>query len=51
MQFSAGYSRKIGKSTDLRLEPYVKLPLSGLGYGELRFWSTGMHVGVTRKLF
>ena len=51
MQFSAGYSRKIGKSTDLRLEPYVKIPLSGLGYGELRFWSTGMHVGVTRKLF
>ena len=49
--FSGGYTRKLNKNTDLRIEPYIKLPLSGMGIGELKFISTGLHLGITRKLF
>jgi hypothetical protein len=48
---SGGYARKLNKTTDLRIEPYIKLPLAGMGVGELKFISTGIHLGITRKLF
>jgi hypothetical protein len=51
IQMSGGFTHKIGKVGDLRIEPYLKLPLAGMGVGELPFLSTGLHVGITRKLF
>lgn len=46
---SAGYTHQLGGVGDLRIEPYVKLPLSGIGTGKLPLFSTGIHVGVSRK--
>lgn len=51
VHLSSGYSRKLNKKTDLRIEPYMKLPIAGMGIGELKFISTGLHLGITRKLF
>ena len=51
VHLSGGYARKLNKTTDLRIEPYIKLPVSGMGIGQLRFVSTGIHLGITRKLF
>ncbi|MGZ5190520.1 MAG: outer membrane beta-barrel protein, partial [Flavisolibacter sp.] len=51
VHISGGYARKINKTTDLRIEPYIKLPVSGMGIGQLRLISTGIHLGITRKLF
>jgi hypothetical protein len=46
LNISAGYEYKI-KGTILRIEPYVQLPLKGIGVGSMAVLSTGVHVGVT----
>ena len=45
-----GYNRSLGKGTALRLEPYIKIPLTGVGIGKLPIMSTGMNIGITKKL-
>ncbi|MGV3658510.1 MAG: porin family protein [Chitinophagaceae bacterium] len=44
---SAGFEYKIKNDITIRLEPYLKLPLSGLGIGSLPITSTGVLAGVT----
>ena len=51
MHLSGGITRPLGKIGDLRIEPYFKIPLTGLGSGKLPLLSTGIHLGITRKLF
>jgi hypothetical protein len=46
-----GYNRNLGKKTTLRLEPYIKIPLTGVGIGKLPIMSSGMNIGITKKLF
>lgn len=49
LSISAGYSHRLGNFADIRIEPYVKLPLSKMGIGSLPLFSTGLQVGLTRK--
>ena len=49
ISLSAGYIRPLGSFADLRIEPYFKLPMSGLGIGSLPLFSMGLQVGVTKK--
>jgi len=42
MTISGGYQRTINKSISLTAEPYVKLPLSGVGYGKVDLNSAGI---------
>ncbi|MGE5518640.1 MAG: outer membrane beta-barrel protein [Candidatus Dadabacteria bacterium] len=51
LQLSAGYTRSLGRVGDLRIEPYIKVPLRGVGTGSLPLTSGGIHLGITRKLF
>jgi hypothetical protein len=51
VSLSAGYTRPLGKIADLRLEPYLKIPLSGMGWNRLPLLSAGIHIGLTKKLF
>ncbi len=39
--FSVGYQRAIGKQWFLEIEPFIKLPITGVGFGEVDLWSTG----------
>jgi hypothetical protein len=43
---SGGYKRNLGKKVTLMAEPYVKLPLSGVGYGKVKLNSGGIMVSV-----
>jgi hypothetical protein len=45
------YSRQLGKSGSLRIEPYIKLPVKGLGIGSLPIMSSGINVGLIKKIF
>jgi Outer membrane protein beta-barrel domain len=45
VQLSLGYETSIGKNTKLRLEPYIKIPTQGIGYGNLLISSTGLLLG------
>lgn len=48
---SGGYQRKISKRISLAAEPYVKLPLSGVGYGKIKLNSAGILVSANISLF
>lgn len=51
VDLSIGYQHTLGKSTNLRIEPYLQLPLKGIGVGTMPVKSAGMHIGVTRSIF
>ena len=42
-----GYEQTLLKNTNLRLEPYVNLPVKGIGIGNMRVMSAGVHVVAT----
>lgn len=43
---SAGYENRIGKSSSfIRIEPYVQIPLRGIGVGSLPVMTAGLHIG------
>lgn len=50
VNISAGYERKLGKSFQLRIEPYFRIPVSGIGTGNLSLNSGGVYVGIGRRL-
>jgi len=51
VQLSGGYSHRVGKEGNFRIEPYLKMPLTGVGFGSLPLMSTGLHALYTRRLF
>jgi hypothetical protein len=48
LNVSAGYEVHLRNSFSLRINPYVQMPLRGIGVGTMRVMSTGIHFGVTR---
>jgi hypothetical protein len=48
LDISAGYEHKIGRGKYFRIEPYIQIPLKGMGVGAMQMTSTGLRVGVTR---
>jgi len=51
INLSAGYEHRLGGIGNLRIEPYLRVPLSGLGTGKLNILSTGINIGITRRLW
>ena len=47
--FSIGYQRYLNKNITLRIEPYVKFPLKGIGIANMPIMSTGISAGFTRS--
>ena len=41
----------LGKAGSLRVEPYLKIPVQGLGIGSLPIWSTGVYVSFVKNIF
>lgn len=46
---SAGYEYKIAKHINIRVEPFLKIPLQGMGVGSLPVTSTGVQFGITHQ--
>lgn len=46
LNLSLGYQRQLGGGLSLQLEPYLKLPLEGVGFGKVRLYSTGLHLSL-----
>jgi hypothetical protein len=51
LSLSAGYSKEVWYKTNVRIEPFVQIPLRGVGTGKLPFTNVGVHIGLTRKLY
>jgi hypothetical protein len=49
ISLSGGYAHRLGNFADVRIEPYLKLPLSGTGIGSLPLFSMGLQLGITKK--
>lgn len=50
MNLSAGFERKIGENSNLRIAPNVQLPLRGVGVGNIKLVNTGLHIGITKSV-
>lgn len=48
---SAGYQRQLNKTISISAEPYLKLPLSGVGYGNVKLNSAGVLFSINIKPF
>jgi hypothetical protein len=48
VHLGVGYEMKISKSFHIRVEPFVQLPLRGIGVGELPVTTGGIHFGISR---
>jgi hypothetical protein len=48
--FSIGYTHKLGGNGSMRLEPYLKVPLTNLGTANMPIMSTGLSIGFTKPL-
>jgi hypothetical protein len=51
VNLSAGFEQRVGKIGSLRVEPYVRIPLSGIGTGKLPIVSAGLNIGFVRTLW
>jgi len=51
VNLSAGFEQRLGRVGNLRVEPYVRIPLSGIGTGKLPIMSGGVNIGITRRLW
>ena len=45
-----GYERRLGGIGNMRIEPYIKIPVTGLGWGGLPITSFGLNIGITKPL-
>jgi hypothetical protein len=50
VNIGAGFEHSLGAKTNVRIEPYMKLPLAGVGTGNISISSTGLYLSLTRKL-
>ena len=50
MSLSAGYTRKLSNKFSLSAEPYLKIPLSGVGEGSVQLNSVGIMFSINAKL-
>ena len=51
INLSAGYEHRLGRIGNLRIEPYLRIPVTGLGTGKLNILSSGLNIGITRRLW
>ena len=49
VRISAGYQHSIGKKSNIRVEPYIQIPLKGIGIGTMPVTSTGLQLVLTRN--
>jgi hypothetical protein len=47
--FSAGFERRLGKAWSLMVEPYAKIPLGGVGFGNIQLSSFGLNFSVQHR--
>nr|WKN36584.1 PorT family protein [Tunicatimonas sp. TK19036] len=47
---SLGYERALGKRWALQVEPFVKVPVAGVGFGKIRLSTTGMFMSLNYRL-
>lgn len=50
VNINATYEHKINSNFGISVQPYMKVPISGVGYSDIKLQSTGVAVGVTYNI-
>ena len=51
IRLSAGYERKVKRNISILAEPYLSVPLTGVGYGKVKLYSAGILFTINVKSF
>jgi hypothetical protein len=51
IRLTGGYAIKLPQHFSLRIEPYLNIPVTGVGYGKLNLMSAGLNAGVFKRIF
>lgn len=51
LNISAGFEKSIGRKFSIQAEPYLKMPLKGIGFGKINLNSYGIYFGVKYRPF
>jgi hypothetical protein len=49
LHLGAGYEQKLSKRNYLRIEPYIQVPIQGIGVGAMPVTSAGLRIGIFRN--
>jgi hypothetical protein len=49
VHLSAGYEFSLSRKTKIQIEPYMKIPLEGIGVGKMLISSAGIYFGITHS--
>jgi hypothetical protein len=49
VRISAGYQHTVSKKINMRIEPYIQIPLKGIGIGYIPVTATGLQIVLTRN--
>ena len=47
VDLSVGYEQRIGNRNHIRVQPYIQIPVKGIGMGDLPVTAAGVHFGIT----
>jgi hypothetical protein len=50
ININATYEHKINSNIGVSVQPYMKVPISGVGYSDIKLQSTGVAIGVTYNI-
>lgn len=50
IDLGVGYEQSLGRKNNIRFEPYIQIPIKGIGIGNLPITGTGLHIGITRSV-
>jgi len=48
LDLAIGYEKNIGKKSSIRIQPYIQVPIKGIGVGSLKVMSPGVHIAYRR---
>jgi hypothetical protein len=48
IDLSIGYEHTLRKGTNIRIQPYLQVPLKGMGIGSMQVLSTGLHIAYVK---
>ncbi|MBA2498649.1 MAG: outer membrane beta-barrel protein [Chitinophagaceae bacterium] len=51
INLAIGYEQKLGTKNLIRIQPYIQLPVKGVGVGDLQVMNSGLQVGITRRAY
>ena len=49
LDLGIGYEQNLGRNKSIRFQPYIQIPVKGIGMGDLPVMSTGLRIALTKR--